>query len=159
MIKNYRLIKKKKDGTVGLPPDIKRQRQRDFVRNAAKAKQTGTVGVLDTDVGGQSKRDDIVSIFSPVADSVDASDAGVFLTSVAPGAAVQPELPHEPIFESNIRVSNSIISPHTFKFSTHIGPLHKMKWGDVAELPLEGIGQDTFIATLDGKSIDPDAAG
>lgn len=98
--------------------------------NTAKGKPTGTIGMLDSDLGGDAtKRDDVISMFSPVSDSVDASDTGVFLTSVAAGAVTQSaEVSHEPVFESVIRVSNSIISPHTFKFSTHIGPLHKMKW-------------------------------
>ena len=39
-------------------------------------------------------------------------------------------------FQSKIRVSNSIISPHTYKFSTHIGPTSKMKWEQVARIPL-----------------------
>lgn len=43
--------------------------------------------MLDTDFVVNTKRDDIVSIFSPVSKSVDASDAGVFLTSVVPPAA------------------------------------------------------------------------
>lgn len=54
-------------------------------------------------------------------------------------------------FQSKIRVSNSIISPHTYKFSTHIGRTSTMKWDQVARIPLQNINQETFIETLDGK--------
>lgn len=44
--------------------------------------------------------------------------------------------PVQPYFTSNIRISNSIISPHTFHFSTHVGEATKMQWEKVAKMPL-----------------------
>lgn len=74
-----------------------------------------------------------------------ADEEAIVQAAVAGGAQT------DPWFRSKIRVSNSIISPHTYKFSTHIGPTSKMKWEQVAQIPLQLTNQDRFIRTLDGK--------
>ena len=47
-------------------------------------------------------------------------------------------------------MSNSILSPNTYHYSTKVSPTTNMRWDQLAQIPLHKTSEDVVINTLHG---------
>jgi hypothetical protein len=119
VIKNYRLIKKKKGGLGPI-----HDRRMAHVKEPAFAQGTDPANLPGSPLSPKYRGAGSPGVSSQRLEEGRLGGDGSGLR--------EAELATESWFQSKIRVSNSIISPHTYKFSTHIGPTTSMKWELVA---------------------------
>jgi len=148
IIKNYRLIRKKREADLGLSEDLKeKQTCGGHTGHAANGRVQSPDGRVQA--GSPQRPSALAGLRSTPESAIQAASEENTATAHEKALALRP---CQRLWESKIRVSNSVISPHTFNFSTHISKTSNMHWEKVAQLRLGGIDQDTFIGTLDGRS-------
>ena len=146
VIHNYRLIKKKREGgDLGLSEEPKQQGAPSENIQDLKGSGIHDIHVRRGSRGNAANSPSqkspprmihTGSLQSPLATHAIVSENVTNTVSeeksLIVGEKLQAQQTFQHAWESKIRVSNSIISPHTFKFSTHIGKTSDMHWENVA---------------------------
>ena len=128
IIKNYRLIKKKKDADLGQSEDRKGKEVRGVRTGNASYSPTQSPSNMMPSRIQHSPLSPAEITIAPESPTKRLSEEKLLIVD----EQLLPQQTFQHAWESKIKVLNSIISPHTFKFSTHIGKTSSMHWEKVA---------------------------